>query len=123
LRQPIENQTPNTHNVMVAEELKGMDIPMEFEVFIPLSQGDSPSVPSIQSIWGGADWNEKETWDLVGIRFEGHENMHRVLNPHDSPDGFHPLQKQHKLRYHDHNEMYDDAQGFMRKPADEGRVK
>ena len=123
LRQPIENQTPNTHNVMVAEELKGMDIPMEFEVLIPLSQGDSPSVPSIQSIWGGADWNEKETWDLVGIRFEGHENMHRVLNPHDSPDGFHPLQKQHKLRYHDHNEMYDDAQGFMRKPADEGRVK
>ena len=123
LRQPIEDQKPNTYNVMVAEELKGMDIPMEFEVFMPLPQGDTPSVPSIQSIWVGADWNEKETWDLVGIRFEGHENMHRVLNPHDSPEGFHPLQKQHKLRYHDHNEMYDDAQGFMRKPADEGRIK
>ena len=123
LRQPIKDQTPNTHNVIVAEELEGMNIPMEFEVFMPLAQGDAPTVPSIQSIWGGADWNEKETWDLVGIRFEGHENMHRVLNPHDSPEGFHPLQKQHKLRYHDHNEMYDDAQGFMRKPADEGRVK
>ena len=123
LRQPIQDQTPNTHHVIVAEELTGMDIPMEFEVFMPLPQGDSPSVPSIQSIWVGADWNEKETWDLVGIRFEGHENMHRVLNPHDSPEGFHPLQKQHKIRYHDHNEMYDDAQGFIRKPADEGRVK
>ena len=53
----------------------------------------------------------------------GHKNMHRVLNPHDSPEGFHPLQKQHQIRYHDFNEMYDDAQGFVRKPADEGRVK
>jgi len=49
--------------------------------------------------------------------------MHRVLNPHDSPTGFHPLQRQHKIRYHDFNEMYDDPQGFDRKPADEGRVK
>ena len=80
-------------------------------------------VPSVQSIWIGADRNEKETWDLVGIRFEGHQNMHRVLNPHDSPEGFHPLQKQHQIRYHDFNEMYDDAQGFVRKPSDEGRVK
>ena len=77
----------------------------------------------IQDIWEGADWNEKETWDLVGIDFEGHVNMHRVLNPHDSPSGFHPLQKQHKIRYHDFNEMYDDPQGFGRKPVDEGRVK
>ena len=91
------------------------------ESFLP--QTDVPSVPSVQSIWVGADWNEKETWDLVGIKFEGHENMHRVLNPHDSPEGFHPLQKQHKIRYHDFNEMYDDAQGFGRKPTDEGRVK
>ena len=45
-----------------------------------------------------------------------------VLNPHDSPEGFHPLQKQHKIRYHDFNEMYDDAQ-TGRKPTDEGRVK
>ena len=33
------------------------------------------------------------------------------------------MQKQHKIRYHDINEMYDDAQGFGRKPTDEGRVK
>ena len=100
-----------------------MDIPLEVEVLIDLPDGREPSVPSVQSVWIGADWNEKETWDLVGIQFEGHENMHRVLNPHDSPEGFHPLQKQHKIRYHDYNEMYDDAQGFVRKPADEGRVK
>ena len=105
------------------EKLKGQEVPMEFEVFIPLPAGDSPSVPSIQDIWEGADWNEKETWDLVGIDFDGHKGMRRVLLPHDSPTGYHPLQKQHKLRYHDFNEMYDDAQGFLRKPQDAGKIK
>jgi NADH:ubiquinone oxidoreductase subunit C len=123
MRQPVQNQAPHTQCVHIAESLKGDDVPMEFEVLIPLANNNTPSVPSVQNIWVGADWNEKETWDLVGIQFEGHENMHRVLNPHDSPEGFHPLQKQHKIRYHEHNEMYDDAQGFLRKPADEGRVK
>jgi NADH-quinone oxidoreductase subunit C len=123
MRQPVTNQAPNTNTVHVAESLRGDDIPLEFEVVLTLPQTETPTVPSVQGIWVGADWNEKETWDLVGIRFEGHENMHRVLNPHDSPEGFHPLQKQHKIRYHDFNEMYDDAQGFGRKPTDEGRVK
>jgi len=123
LRQPIVDQLPDTNTVFVAEKMLGSQIPVEFEVIISLPNNDTPSVPTVQHIWVGADWNEKETWDLVGINFEGHENMHRVLNPHDSPDGFHPLQKQHKIRYHDYNEMYDDAQGFVRKPADEGRVK
>lgn len=123
LRQPIVDQIPDTHTVFVAEKMVGAKIPVEFEIVIALPNNDMPTVPTVQHIWGGADWNEKETWDLVGINFEGHENMHRVLNPHDSPEGFHPLQKQHKIRYHDFNEMYDDAQGFVRKPADEGRVK
>ena len=123
LRQPIVNQVPNTNTVFVAEKMLGTQIPVEFEIIISLPNNDTPSIPTVQHVWNGADWNEKETWDLVGINFEGHDNMHRVLNPHDSPEGFHPLQKQHKIRYHDYNEMYDDAQGFGRKPADEGRVK
>ena len=123
LRQPVRDVEPFTADVLKASELTDQAIPLEVEVLIDLPEGDSPVVPSVQSIWVGADWNEKETWDLVGIRFEGHDNMHRVLNPHDSPDGFHPLQKQHHIRYHDFNEMYDDAQGFLRKPSDEGRVK
>ena len=89
LRQPIVNQLPNTNTVFVAEKMLGSQIPVEFEVIISLPNNDTPSVPTVQHIWVGADWNEKETWDLVGINFEGHENMHRVLNPHDSPDGFH----------------------------------
>ena len=123
MRMPVKNQAPGTCVEYDAASLAGMEIPLEVEVFIPLAKGDSPEVDSIQSIWVGADWNEKETWDLVGIEFKGHKDMMRVLNPHDSPLGFHPLQKQHKLRYHDYNEMYDDAQGFERKPTDSGLVK
>ncbi len=122
-RWPIANVKAHTMTVHDAKKLTGDNIPLEVEVFIPIPSGESPSVPSVQDLWEGADWNEKETWDLVGIDFEGHVNMHRVLNPHDSPVGFHPLQKQHKIRYHDFNEMYDDPQGFGRKPVDEGRVK
>ncbi|MCS5538147.1 MAG: NADH-quinone oxidoreductase subunit C [Candidatus Poseidoniaceae archaeon] len=123
MRMPVKNQAPGTCVEYDAASLAGMEIPLEVEVFIPLAKGDSPEVDSIQSIWVGADWNEKETWDLVGIEFKGHKDMMRVLNPHDSPLGFHPLQKQHKLRYHDYNEMYDDPQGFKRKPTDSGLVK
>ncbi len=103
--------------------LKGSDVPLEIQISIPLAETRNPSVASIQDIWVGADWNEKETWDLVGIDFEGHEGMRRVLQPHETPKGYHPLQKQHKLRYHNFEEMYDDAQGFKRKPADSERVK
>ena len=127
MRMGIKNPPSNEGIVMPiisdASILQGSDMPLEFEVSIPISETRTPSVPSVQHIWVGADWNEKETWDLLGIDFEGHEGMRRVLLPHDTPTGYHPLQKQHKLRYHDFNEMYDDPQGFGRKPADIGRVK
>ena len=110
-------------NIVDFTKVKGKNVPLEIQISIKIGETRTPSVPSVQDLWVGADWNEKETWDLVGIEFEGHEKMMRVLNPHDSPPGFHPLQKPHKIRYHDHNEMYDDAQGFMRKPLDSDKKK
>ena len=104
-------------------KVEGNAVPLEVEVRVALPETRDPSVASVQDIWVGADWNEKETWDLVGIDFEGHIGMRRVLQPHETPVGFHPLQKQHKLRYHDFEEMYDDAQGFLRKPSDAGKIK
>ena len=103
--------------------VEGADVPLEIEVRIALPETRDPKVASVQDIWVGADWNEKETWDLVGIDFEGHVGMRRVLQPHETPVGFHPLQKQHKLRYHNFEEMYDDALGFLRKPSDAGKIK
>jgi len=110
-------------NITEPKKLSGKGVPLEIQVNIAIPETRTPSVSSVQDIWVGADWNEKETWDLVGIDFDGHRGMRRVLNPHETPPGYHPLQKQHKLRYHGFEEMYDDAQGFLRKAPDSGRVK
>ena len=110
-------------NIVDFSKVKGKNVPLEIQISLKIGDTRTPSVSSVQDLWVGADWNEKETWDLVGIDFDGHDGMRRVLNPHESPVGFHPLQKQHKLRYHGFEEMYDDAQGFMRKPVDSSRVK
>jgi NADH-quinone oxidoreductase subunit C len=40
---------------------------------------EQPIVPSITSVWQGADFQEREAYDLVGIRFEGHPNMKRIF--------------------------------------------
>ena len=40
---------------------------------------DDPEVPSVVEVWRGADLQEREIWDLMGIRFEGHPNMKRIL--------------------------------------------
>ena len=40
---------------------------------------EKPTVPSITSIWQGADFQEREAYDLLGIRFVGHPNMKRIF--------------------------------------------
>ena len=40
---------------------------------------DEPTVPSVIEFWQGADLQEREIWDLMGIHFEGHPNMKRIL--------------------------------------------
>ena len=37
------------------------------------------SLPSVYSVWRGADFQEREVWDLMGVRFEGHPNMKRIM--------------------------------------------
>ena len=50
-----------------------------------------PTVDSVISLWRGADLQEREIWDLMGIRFEGHPNMKRILLWESFPG--HPLRK------------------------------
>jgi len=54
-------------------------------------QRDNPTLPSVVSLWQGADLQEREIYDLMGIRFEGHPNMKRIA----LWEGFlgHPLRK------------------------------
>ncbi len=52
---------------------------------------DEPAIRSVVDIWKGADLQEREIWDLMGIHFEGHPNMKRVLLWEGFPG--HPLRK------------------------------
>jgi NADH-quinone oxidoreductase subunit C len=62
--------------------------------------GDLPLVPSVSSIWSIANWHEREAYDLVGIDFEGHPNLRRILCPEDWVG--HALRKDYDfpLEYH-----------------------
>ena len=52
---------------------------------------EAPALPSVVPVWRGADLQEREVWDLMGVRFEGHPNMKRVLLWEEFPG--HPLRK------------------------------
>ncbi len=56
---------------------------------------DNPEIHSIADIWKTANWHEREAYDLIGIRFIGHPDLRRILNP-DDWEG-HPLQKDYKV--------------------------
>lgn len=57
---------------------------------------DEPKVESVVSVWKTANWHERETYDLLGIIFENHPDLRRILLPSDF-DG-HALRKDYPLR-------------------------
>lgn len=62
--------------------------------------GELPEIPSVTTIWGGADWHEREVYDLSGIWFTGHPDLRRILLAEDWIG--HPLRKDYEfpLEYH-----------------------
>jgi NADH-quinone oxidoreductase subunit D/NADH-quinone oxidoreductase subunit C/D len=60
---------------------------------------DNPVVPSLVPVYPGADFQERESWDLIGIRYEGHPDLRRIL----LWEGFggHPLRKDWKEPYYE----------------------
>ena len=58
---------------------------------------DGQPVPSLTPVWNGANWLERECYDMFGIQFEGHPNLRRMLLPDEWEEG-HPLRKDYPIR-------------------------
>lgn len=66
--------------------------------------------PSVASLWKSADWDEREQWDMMGVWFEGHENLKRLFLP-ESWVG-HPLRKNYDLSKVQYINMDDDGNDY-----------
>jgi NADH-quinone oxidoreductase subunit C len=70
----------------------GRRVRLRLKVRLP---GNEPTVSSVTPVWPTANWHERESFDLMGIRFEGHPDLRRILMP-DEWEG-NPLRKDYPV--------------------------
>lgn len=82
-------------------------IPKKQRIRVKTMVAEGESAPSVTGIWLGADWPEREAYDMFGIVFEGHPDLSRIYLP-DDWEGF-PLRKDYPLRgYKDRYNPYGE---------------
>ncbi len=76
-------------------------------VFKAQTERDQAEIPSLVSVWRGADFQEREAWDLYGIHFPGHPNLKRIL----MWEGFHghPMRKDWREAYYEEEQKPFDS--------------
>jgi NADH-quinone oxidoreductase subunit C len=79
---------PREPRYEVVYHLTSMTRRLRVKVTLP---GNAARLPTVQSVWPGAGWMERETWDMFGIVFEDHGDLRRLLMPEDW-EGY-PLRK------------------------------
>jgi len=86
---------PDKNIIELVYHINRMDSPIVAWVKAELDR-DNPKVPSITPFWRAANWFERETYEMLGITFEGHPDLRNFLLPHDWNLGP-PLRKDFKI--------------------------
>jgi NADH/F420H2 dehydrogenase subunit C len=90
--------TPNADKAFeVAYVVRNVKDPARFRVKVRAAEGEA--VPSLTPLWPGANWHEREAYDMLGIRFAGHPDLTRIFMPDDFTEF--PLRKEFPLRGRD----------------------
>ena len=90
----------------VVSHLLSVSLNQRLRVKVFCADDDLPVIDSVTSVWSGANWFEREAFDLFGIVFEGHDDLRRILTDY----GFigHPFRKDFPVS--GHVEMHYDAE-------------
>jgi NADH-quinone oxidoreductase subunit C len=104
---------PQTDEIQVVYHVESVDKLHKIALRTRLPRSD-PRVATVSDVWPAADWHERETYDLLGVIFEGHPNLTRILLPEDWV-GF-PLRKDYEFPKEYHgipcSKEYAQARGF-----------
>jgi len=70
---------PELEQIAIMYQLHNLytNVRLRLKIYLPVA---SPTVPSLTSVFAGANWMERETYDFYGVVFEGHPNLKRILN-------------------------------------------
>jgi NADH-quinone oxidoreductase subunit C len=82
------------HGIAVVYHLHSMVKGIRVRVKVYIDE-QHPTIPTATSVWNGANWMERETYDFFGVKFEGHPDLRRILNMDDL--GVFPMLKQYPL--------------------------
>jgi NADH-quinone oxidoreductase subunit C len=86
---------PGQARFVVVYHLFSVRLKHRLRLEVPVEEDDS-EVDSLTSLWAGADWLEREVWDMFGIRFRGHRNLKRILMYEEFVG--HPLRKDYPVK-------------------------
>jgi NADH-quinone oxidoreductase subunit C len=88
---PREGTPPRFEVVYELRDLERVRL-LRIRAFLP---AEDPVIDSVHDLFGPANWDEREVWDLFGIRFDGHPDLTRILLP-DDWEG-HPLRRDYPV--------------------------